>query len=133
MVKDSKRKMGVKPGPKVADEDVKHERLTLRVHSDLIHILQKRADERNMSRSAYVEELLIAWVQADPRNPKIDSKGKRVENAPHPFELMNQNSMLFGAKWARFNQLYALLFDQSAPARWVSEPQDHWFGQDDGA
>lgn len=132
MVKDTKRTRA-KPGPRVAEEDVKHERLTLRVHSDLIKILQKRADERNMSRSAYVEELLVAWVQSDPRNPKIDSKGKRVENAPHPFELMNQNSMLFGAKWARFNQLYALLFDQSAPAKWVAEPQDHWFGQDDEA
>ncbi|WP_271602686.1 hypothetical protein [Bradyrhizobium sp. CCBAU 45384] len=133
MVKDSKNRTRAKPGPKVAEEDIKHERLTLRVHSDLIRILQKRADERNMSRSAYVEGLLIAWVQADPRNPKVDSKGKLVENAPSPLEQMNANSMKFGAKWADFNRLYALLFGQSAPEKWVSEPQDHWFGQEDEA
>ncbi|WP_161495814.1 ribbon-helix-helix protein, CopG family [Bradyrhizobium japonicum] len=119
----------MKPGPRVAEEDVKSERLTLRVHSDLIEILQKRADERNMSRSAYVEALLIAWVQADPRNPKIDAKGKYVENAPSPLEEMNKNSLKFGAKWSDFNKLYALLFGQSAPSKWVDEPQDHWMGE----
>lgn len=130
MVKDSKSKPRVKPGPKVAEDDVKHERLTLRVHSDLIDILQRRADERNMSRSAYVEGLLIAWVQADPRNPKVDSRGKIVKNAPTPLELMNKDSMKFGARWAEFNRLYAALFGQSAPAKWI-EPDDHWMGEDD--
>jgi hypothetical protein len=130
MVKDSKRRSGVKPGPKVAEDEIKTERLTMRMHTDLMHILNKRAKERNVSRSAYIEQLLIGWVQADPRNPKIDSRGKLVENAPTPLEMMNTKSFQYAEKWAKFNQAYAILIGTDAPKRWVEEPQDYWMGDE---
>jgi hypothetical protein len=133
MVKDSKKKAAkaaaapiTVPGP-----GIRSERLTMRVHPHLMHILDMRAAERNLSRSAYIESILIAWTAADPRNPKIDSGGKLVDGAPTPIEQMNKNSLAFGAKWAKFNQAYAILFGQSAPSQWVEEPEDHWFGDDD--
>ena len=131
MVKDSKKKPRVKPGPSVADDEVRSERLTMRVHPDLMHILDKRAAEQAMSRSAYIERILVGWVQADPRNPKVDSRGKLVENAPTPLEQMNKNSIAFGKKWADFNTAYAILIGTDAPKKWVEEPQDHWMGDDE--
>lgn len=131
MVKDSKKRFSVKPGPKVAEDEVRSERLTMRMHPDLMHILDERAKERNVSRSAYIEQLLIGWVQADPRNPKVDGRGKLVENAPSPIEQMNNNSFAYAAKWAKFNTAYAILLGTDAPKKWVEEPQDYWMGDDE--
>ena len=131
MVKDSKKRSSVKPGPKVAEDEIKTERLTMRMHTDLMHILNKRSRERNISRSAYIEQLLIGWVQADPRNPKIDSRGKLVDGAPSPIEQMNKNSFAYAEKWAKFNAAYAILLGTDAPKKWVEEPSDYWMGDDE--
>ena len=131
MVKDSKKKISVKPGPKVLDEDVRSERLTMRVHRDLMYILDQRAKEANMSRSAYIERILVGWVQADPRNPKVDSRGKLVENAPSPNELRLKKSFAYAEKWTKFNAAYAILIGTNAPTAWVETPEDFWMGDEE--
>ena len=130
MVKDSKKRSSKKPGPQVSDDEVRSERLTMRMHPDLMHILDKRSKERAVSRSAYIEQLLIGWVQADPRNPKIDSRGKLVDGAPTPLELMNTKSFQYAEKWAKFNAAYAILLGTDAPKKWVEEPSDYWMGDE---
>jgi len=130
MVKESKKKR-MKPGPKIDEEDVRSERLTMRVHPDLMHILDVRSRERNMSRSAYIEQIMVGWIQADPRNPKIDSRGKIVDGAPTPLELMNNKSFAYAEKWAKFNTAYQILIGTNAPQAWVEQPKDYWMGEDE--
>jgi hypothetical protein len=119
-----------KPGPKIAESDIRTERLAMRVHPDLIHIVDQRAREQNLTRSAYIERLLVGYIQADPRNPKIDSRGKLVENAASPLEMMNKDSIRFGEKWSRFNQAHAILMGTEAPKKWIEEYKDYWMGED---
>src|ERR1700688_139101 len=90
MVKEAstkKRKRGPDPRP----EEVRTERLTLRVHPDLMEILTARARERGVSRSQYIEKLLIGWTNADPRNVKVDSIGKIISDAADPATMRMQN------------------------------------------
>lgn len=120
MVKDSKKKTE-KPGP-----NAKEERIALRAHEDLIAIIDKRAEERGQTRSSYIESLLIAWVKADPRNPRIDFRGKLVPDAPSPAELVKANPKLYTDRWVQFNRAFNALFGTDTPRQWREEWQEHY-------
>jgi len=128
MVKVSKTANGKSTGE---SGDVRAERLTMRVHPDLMRILDMRAKERNLSRSAYIESILIGWCRADPRNPKLDPRGKFVEGAPSPLEQMNSNSFAWGQRFMRFSQAYHILMGTEAPQAWQTEPQEYWMGDNE--
>lgn len=122
MVKQTKpRVYKVKPGPKVDLAAVRSERVTMRMHPDLVAILDARATERGVSRSAYVEQVIVGWVQADPRNPKVDARGMYVEGAPSPWAYRLKQPVSFGNKFAQFSQAYAVIMGTPAPQKWVEE------------
>ncbi|MCS3727364.1 hypothetical protein [Bradyrhizobium betae] len=120
MVKDSKKK-AAKTGP-----NAREERIALRAHADLIEILDRRAEEKGQTRSAYIESLLIAWVKADPRNPRIDNRGKLVPDAPTPAELQRANPQRYTDRWVQFNRAFNALFGTDVPREWREEWQEHW-------
>jgi hypothetical protein len=47
----------------------------MRVHLDLLELVDIRARERGESRSRFIERLLVAFLQSDLRNPKNRSLG----------------------------------------------------------
>ena len=117
-----------RPGPEPRDSsDIRHNRLTLRAHDDLMKLLSLRASESGLSRSAYIERLLIAWLRADPRNPKLDNMGKRVPNAgPSPFDLRTSEPLRIAERWQRFSQAHELIFGQNAPRDWFEDADSYW-------
>ncbi|WP_063994844.1 hypothetical protein [Bradyrhizobium sp.] len=124
MVKDSKKKAAKSDD----GDETRSERIAMRMHPDLVRILDKRADEKNLSRSAYIESILIGWVRADPRNPRVDPRGKLVEGVPSPKEYLVQNALGYANRWQSFNQAYRVLFGTAAPDDWEKNPTDYWMG-----
>jgi len=117
------RKRGVKPRPR---EEIRSERLILRAHPDLIALLSERAAERGISRSAFIEGLLIAWLRADPRNPRLDPVGRIITTDPQPRKLRETDPIRFAQRWERFNQAHMLLMGQSVRQDWLDELNSYW-------
>jgi hypothetical protein len=112
-----------KPGKQAAPGDIRTERLVLRVHHDLMEVLSERARERGITRSAYVEQLLVGWVRLDPRNRKVDLIGKYDPGAPTPADLRQRSRVGFVERWRRFAEASLLLLG--------FEPPREWFENDD--
>jgi hypothetical protein len=112
-----------KPGKLPRPEDVKSDRIIMRVHSDLLMILDARAKERGLTRSKYLEQLLIGWAKSDPRNWRLDSIGRRIPNLPAPRGLRKMDPLKFADRWQKFATAHTVLF--GAP------PPSDWFDQDD--
>ena len=86
-----KSKQRGKPGPaKRTEAENRSTRITLRAHDDLMKLLTLRAGEAGVSRSHYIERLLIRFLMADPRNPKLDSSG-RIVPGPTPYDLRSKD------------------------------------------
>jgi hypothetical protein len=115
------KKRSVKAGPRVAEEDIKSVRMTIRLHPDLVRILDARAAELGINRSAYVERLLVGWAKADPRNPRIDMRGKFLDT-PDPEDLRTKSPHVFGQRWQKFSEAYAIILGTPAPQSWFEEP-----------
>lgn len=117
-----------KRGPVARDvNDIRHNRLTLRAHDDLMKLLSLRALEAGLSRSAYIERLLINWLRADPRNPRIDNMGKMSPSAgPTPFEARSTEPLRIAERWNRFSQAHELIFGQNAPRDWFEDADSYW-------
>jgi hypothetical protein len=109
-----------RPGKNVPADEIRAERLVLRVHPDLQDMLTMLARERGISRSQYVERILLGWLSADPRNPKLDAIGKKVAGAQSPHDLYRSNGRKFGEKWAKFSQLSTMLLGQPALDEWIT-------------
>lgn len=111
-------------------DDVRSARLILRAHPDLMNVLTVRARAAGVSRSRYVERLLIAWLNADPRNPKLDAVGKM---SPFGWARKNATETVLGnaAKWERYNSAHKALFGVPLPDS-DFEDQDLWWGSIDG-
>lgn len=119
----------LKPGRKVPIEDLRAERLVLRVHPDLQAILNVRAREKGISRSTYVEKVILGWVRSDPRNPQLDMIGKKVAKSIEPAELKRTNPLAFGQKWAKFEQVSELILEEPPKKSWFEEelPEDFFY------
>src|SRR4051812_36950792 len=107
MVKDSKTTpkpvRGFLPPPRPRGRaakpgETKDARVILRVHPDLSALIDVRSKEAVMTRSAYVEKLLIAFMRADPRNRRVDNAGMFVPNLVTPHEFKALDAKLFNAK-----------------------------------
>ena len=121
-----------KPGRKIPAADLRAERLVLRVHPDLQAVLNTRAREKGLSRSQYVEKLILGWVRSDPRNPTLDMIGKRVAKAIEPAELKKSNPLAFGQRWAKFEQVSELLLEEPPRKSWFDDdlPEDFFAAAD---
>ncbi|MEH2499572.1 hypothetical protein V1294_006051 [Bradyrhizobium sp. AZCC 1678] len=126
-MKDSKatkpkrdRKKPTRAKAPVVDE-IREGRLMMRVHADLVHMLDIRAKERGESRSRYIEKLLVAFLRADPRNPKIDAVGRIDAEAPAP--LKAPDPLRFGERWARWVDINDKLLGFRVPDEWLD---DEW-------
>jgi len=115
-----------KPGPKVEPDGQKTERLTFRVHPDLLQLLDARAAEAGINRSQYVEKILIGWLRADPRNPKIDLRSGKIDrDAMSPQERRLKFAMSYASQQAKFNAAYEILLGTGAPARFFESPDEY--------
>lgn len=111
------------PQPKAASE-LRGERLVLRVHPDFQDLLTMLARERGISRSAYIERVLLGWVSADPRNPRLDAIGKKIPGVPSPHELLKSNPVRFGQRWKNFSDVSSLLLGETPPQTWLEDFED---------
>ena len=91
MVKDSKPKKPSDDPPRrrrkraVTPDAVRSERLILRVHPDLLEMLEQEAEANGgMTRSVYVEQILLGWINRGRR--KLDHRGRRLPSDPPPSE-----------------------------------------------
>ena len=109
------------PRKTVEAGDTRTERLVLRVHPDLIEVLTVRARERGITRSAYVEQLLIGWVRLDPRNRRLDMIGKIIPGAQDPEELKRRSAFSFAERWSKFATVSRLLLGAPPPSEWVDD------------
>jgi hypothetical protein len=74
MVKPSKTAPKKKTGrPAAAPEDIRSERTALRMHTDLQTELTAAAREQGMTRSLFIERILLAHV-----NARLASRGERM-------------------------------------------------------
>jgi hypothetical protein len=129
MVKNSKTK-SPKPTPlprpkrgrPPTGEDARDHRMMMRVHSALIDLVDIRAAERGDSRSRFIEKLLIAYLKADPRNPRLDPNGRILTDGP-AFSR-TADPVRFGAEWARWSAINENLFGWKPPDELRDEPAD---------
>jgi hypothetical protein len=120
------RKQRRKPGPAQRDDDEKRsERITIRAHDDLMRLLTLRSDEAGVSRSHYIERLLIRWLTADPRNPKLDAMG-RIVPGPTPYDLRAKDPLRTADRWQRFSTAHELLMGMAPPRDWFEDPISYW-------
>ncbi|WP_038965555.1 hypothetical protein [Bradyrhizobium diazoefficiens] len=84
--------------------DTREDRLMMRMHEELVLLLNKRSAEAGESRSRYIEKILVGFLRADPRNPRIDSFGRLDPTAPPPLSTRN-DPMKFGEKWSLWKDL----------------------------
>ncbi|MCX7318832.1 MAG: ribbon-helix-helix protein, CopG family [Hyphomicrobiales bacterium] len=96
----------------------------MRMHPDLLDQLSLLARERGMSRSAYIERVLLGWLNSDPRNPRLDGIGRKVEGVPTPHELLQTNGVRFGERWSKFSELSMALLGEKAQDQWLYDFQD---------
>jgi hypothetical protein len=133
MVKNPLRRPDPLPRPKrdrkkatraispVVDE-LRTGRLMMRVHDDLLRLLDVRARERGESRSRYIEKLLLAFLEADPRNPPLDPVGRIDGDAKPPISKTGE-ALKFGERWARYSDLNLQLLRYRVPDKFLD---DEW-------
>ncbi|CUT14517.1 hypothetical protein BF49_5597 [Bradyrhizobium sp.] len=118
MVKDSKtskpqkkRVWGPRPGRVRGPPgpDARDHRMMMRMHSGLVSLLDVRSRDRGESRSRFIEKILIAYLAADPRNPRLDAVGRLLDDGPAVSRA--GEPVKFGAAWSRWVALNEILFD----------------------
>jgi len=85
-------------------------------------VLTIRAREKGLTRSAYVEQLLVGWVRLDPRNRRVDMIGKYVEGAADPEDVKKRSPLSFAERWAKFSSASQLLLGAPPPPDWFESP-----------
>jgi hypothetical protein len=124
------RKPRRKPGPAPKDDDeIRATRITIRAHQDLEKLLTLRADEAGVSRSHYIERLLIRWLTADPRNPGLDAMGRIKTGGTTPFDMRHKDPLKMAERWQRFAAAHEVLFSMRPPQDLFEDPDSYWPAQ----
>lgn len=110
-----------KPGVAADPAAAKSDRIIMRVHPDLLSIIDARAREKDLTRSKYLNQLLVGWSNADPRNPRLDAAGRRVETAPEPLQYQLARPLVFAERWQRFVTAHNAIFGHPPPAGWFED------------
>lgn len=128
MVKDSKPKAAAaapRAKRQARPDDARSGRLILRAHPGLMQILTVRARVAGISRSRYIERLLIAWLNADPRNPRMDAVGKILGGFGQArFEALSELGK--AERWTRYNAAHAAIFGHSLPDADFEDKSQWW-------
>jgi hypothetical protein len=93
------RRRGRRPGDPGAKRS---DRLVLRVHPDLIDALNASADEAGLSRSLFIERILVSYIKSDPRYADMDHMGRR---RPTPGSAAQTSLRSFEQRWDRFTAI----------------------------
>ncbi|PZA13865.1 hypothetical protein DNX69_00010 [Rhodopseudomonas palustris] len=130
MVKDSKpvqkkSQAPPRPGRQARPDDVRSARLILRAHPDLMKILTVRARAAGVSRSRYVERLLVAWLNADPRNPRMDAVGKILGGFGQA-RYAAMSTLSKAERWTRYSAAHAAIFGVPLPEAEFEDPSLWW-------
>ncbi|MEH2512234.1 hypothetical protein V1291_003588 [Nitrobacteraceae bacterium AZCC 1564] len=137
MVKESKAKSGPrrgpmpnvdsdgprrgKRGPEPRPGDAKTDRIIMRVHPDLLEVIDARAREKDLTRSKYLNQVLVGWSNADPRNPRLDAAGRRIETVLDPRQSQLSMSASFVERWQRYVAAHNAIFGHPPPSSWFDE------------
>ena len=116
----------LKRGPKFRPDMRRTNRLIMRVHPDLMDLFDLRAEERGMTRSKLVESILVGFLKADPRNPKISPIGQIDMTAPTPEEVRDDNPHRFAERWQRFIAACTAVLGSPPPVDWFDETERYW-------
>ena len=129
MVKDSltakpkrDRKAPTRKKSAPAGDAIRSDRLMMRMHQDLVKLLDARSAEAGESRSRYIEKLLIAFLRLDPRNPKMDPWGRIDATAPPPIKT---DKIIFGEKWSRWKDINERLLGFRVPDEWLDDERGY--------
>ena len=131
MVKESKTKVPGGPlprryGPVAKPDEARGDRLTLRMHPDILAVLAMRASERGISRSHLVEQILVGFMRIDPRNPRLDPVGRIVESAEPPLALRERSPVQLAERWQRFSTAHSIVLGSPPPADWLDDESGYW-------
>jgi hypothetical protein len=96
-------------------------RLLMRVHPDLLPLVDVHARERGVTRSQFVEQMLIGFLRLDPRAPRLNAFGQLEPPAPgtpppvqtrpgaFPRPATPPNTHLFLRRWDDFRRASELV------------------------
>src|ERR1700681_4607533 len=93
----AKKTAGRRPGP---PEDVRTERLVVRMHPDLVESLTERAKVYGVSRSQYVERILIGYLNMQEGQKPLDGIGRYLKS-PAAIEAMKTGP---GDEWKLYGK-----------------------------
>jgi hypothetical protein len=105
---------------------VRSARMIMRQHPDLVEVLDLRAREMRMSRSKYIETVMMLYLATDPRNPKISNVGKIDRSLPSPLAQRDADPHRFAERWQRFVAAHIALFGNAPPSDWRDESEAFW-------
>ena len=95
-----KKTAGRRPGP---IEDVRTERLVVRMHPDLFGVLTEKGKLYGVSRSQYVERILISYLNMQAGQATIDWTGRFAKDVG-TIKVMRQSPAEQWAAFGRRNQ-----------------------------
>ncbi len=133
MAKDSKTgfpghgRLPPRPSAEAASE-AKANRLTLRMHPDILEILSLRAAERGVSRSHLVEQILVGFMKADPRNPRLDPVGRIVPDFESPLALRERSPVQLADRWRKFATAHEIVIGAPPSQEWLDDERTYWDG-----
>jgi hypothetical protein len=102
-------------------------RLLIRVHPDLLPLVDVHAVERGITRSQLVEQMLVGFLRLDPRAPRISAIGQiepPPEGTPPPVQTRPgafprparpPNAHLFLRRWDDFQKASELVTGYKPP------------------
>jgi hypothetical protein len=115
-----------KPGKTPRPDDNKTDRLVMRLHPDVTAVLDFRAAEKGITRSKFVEQLLVGFLGSDPRNPKMNAIGKIERTGASPLMLRADHPHKFAERWQRFVSGYSGIFGAPPPVDWNEGEERFW-------
>ena len=115
-----------KPGKVARPDDNKTDRLIMRLHPDVTALLDFRAEEKGLTRSKYVEQLLVGFLGSDPRNPRMNAIGKIDRAAAPPLAQREASPHRFAERWQRFVSGHSGIFGAPPPLDWSDDGDRFW-------
>lgn len=91
-----------------------------------MEVIDLRAAERGLSRSAFVELVMVGFLSSDPRNPKISAIGRIDRTQPTPLQQRKASPHKFAERWQRFTMAHQALFGTPPSTDWLDDLDAFW-------
>jgi hypothetical protein len=105
------REGGRKPGNPA---DVRSERLVLRAHPDLVDALTERGKVYGVSRSQFIERILITYLNLQDGQRPLDLTGRYVKTAAAAKMMQQKPGDAWKAFGARNQRMLGMLAEEAA-------------------